>query len=137
MDLFNSAEFTTRVEKLMKEWHVPGLAIAVVQNDTIASNGYGNATLSPDKPVTGDTLFDIASSSKSLTAASVAFLVADDNRFPKVKWESLMSELLPDDFVMSESTYTESITVEDVLSHRTGLPRLAIIAETCAQHFQY
>ncbi|KAI7195425.1 beta-lactamase/transpeptidase-like protein [Hortaea werneckii] len=33
-----------------------------------------------------------------------------------------MSHLLPDDFVMQEQSYTNDITVEDILSHRTGLP---------------
>ncbi|KAI7238835.1 beta-lactamase/transpeptidase-like protein [Hortaea werneckii] len=33
-----------------------------------------------------------------------------------------MSHLLPDDFVMQEQSYTNDVTVEDILSHRTGLP---------------
>lgn len=33
-----------------------------------------------------------------------------------------MSNLLPGDFVTSEAGYTESITVEDILSYRSGIP---------------
>lgn len=123
MDLFHSPEFPSHVEELMKQHHVPGLAIAIVQNETIASAGYGKASVDPPKPCTADTLFDIASASKSLTAASVALLVDDEEKYPEVRYEAKMSSLLPDDFVMSEKEYTEGVTVEDILTHRTGFPR--------------
>lgn len=123
MDFFNSSDFNKHVNELIEQWHTPGLAVAVVQDQNIASRGYGKASLDAEKPVTPDTLFDIASSSKSLTAASVALLVNDDEHYPQVKWEATMSSLLSDDFVMSEDSYTENVTVEDILSHRTGLPR--------------
>lgn len=121
MDLFHSPDFTSHAEILMEEHHVPGLAIAIVHNETIASKGYGKQSLDPPMPCTADTLFNIASSSKSLTAASVALLVDDDVKYPEVQWEATMSSLLPDDFVMSTAAHTKGVTVEDVLSHRTGL----------------
>lgn len=105
----------------MNQHHVPGLAIAIVENDQTASAGYGKASVDPPMPCTADTLFDIASSSKSLTAASVALLIDDDENHPEVQYDAIMSQLLPDDFVMSETVYTEGVTVEDVLSHRTGM----------------
>lgn len=123
MDLFNSANFDNRVNQLLSEWHVPGLAVAVVQDEKVASKGFGKASLDPDKPVTPDTIFDIASCSKSLTAGAVSLLVEDDERYSNVKWDAKMCELLPDDFVMSDETYTKDVTVEDILSHRSGLPR--------------
>lgn len=124
MDLFKSSEFTQHVSELMEEWHAPGLAIAIAQNDSVASKGYGYATLHEEKriPVTADTIFDIASSSKSLTAAAVALLVADDEHFLDVKWDTPVSRLLPEDFAMEREEYTSGVTVEDILSHRTGLP---------------
>ena len=128
MDLFKSAEFTKHVSELMEEWHTPGLAIAVVQDETVASKGYGYASLEeePRQPVTGDTVFDIASSSKSMTAAAVALMVADDENYPDVKWDTPVSKLLPDSFVMAKEEYTNGITVEDIVSHRTGLPGLVV-----------
>lgn len=126
MDLFNGDKFAEHVDKILEEWHVPGIAIAVVQNDKISSRGFGKACLDPEKPVTPDTLFDIASCSKSLTAGAVALLVEDDERYPDVKWDAKMSALLPDDFVMSADSFTKGVTVEDILSHRTGLPGYVI-----------
>ncbi|KAK3673892.1 hypothetical protein LTR78_006094 [Recurvomyces mirabilis] len=121
MGLFDSDEHTRHINDLLKEWHVPGLSIALVQDDEIISRGYGYASLEQKKSCTGDTIYDFASCSKSLTAASVALVVADDEKFPLVKWDSKMCDLLPEDFVMSEESYTREVTVEDVLSHRTGL----------------
>ena len=121
MDLLQP-NFTSLVTDLLKQHHIPGLSLAVVHSNEIASMGYGLANYEDNTNCTADTLFDIASSSKSLTAASVA-LLADDKKHPKVQYDALMSDLLPDDFVMSEKSYTDGVTVEDVLSHRTGMAR--------------
>lgn len=63
----------------------------------------------------------MASTSKSITAAAVACLV-DDEVYPDVQWTTPVSKLLPDDFVLSDPSYTANVTLEDILSHRTGLP---------------
>jgi CubicO group peptidase (beta-lactamase class C family) len=62
----------------------------------------------------------LASTSKSTTAAAVAILV-DDDKFSDVQWSTPVSKLLPDDFVLSDPRLTEEVTIEDILSHRTGL----------------
>ncbi|KAK6544660.1 hypothetical protein TWF694_001348 [Orbilia ellipsospora] len=121
MDFFQSQKFAFRVEKLMSQHHVPGLAIAVVQNGQISSAAYGKASLEPPIECSTSTLFDIASSSKSLTAASVALLVDDNENYPEVHYDAIMSSLLPGDFQMQDAVYTQGITVEDILSHRTGM----------------
>lgn len=120
MDILESTTFTSLVTDLLRQNKIPGLSIAVIHNDEIASKGYGTANYETHTPCTGDTLFDIASCAKSMTAASVALLVEDKN-YPEVQYDALMSDLLPDDFVMSEKSYTNGITVEDALSHRTGM----------------
>lgn len=122
MDLLESTAFTSLVTDLMRQNKIPGLSIAIIHNDEVASTGYGLANYQNNTPCTGDTLFDIASCAKSLTAASVALLV-EDKDYPEVQYEALMSDLLPDDFVMSEKSYTDGITVEDVLSHKTGMAK--------------
>jgi CubicO group peptidase (beta-lactamase class C family) len=121
MDFFISPEFPSYVEDLMREFHVPGLAIAIVQNHQVASAGYGKSSLTPPKPCTADTLFDVASLAKSLTAASVALLVQDNENYPEVQYDATMSSLLQDDFVMPGIGYTEGVTLEDILSHRSGM----------------
>lgn len=121
MDLFDSPMFSHRVETLMQSNRVPGLSIAIVWGDQVKSTGYGFASVKSQEPCTADTLFDIASSSKSLTAAAIALLV-EDAKFPGLQYDSLMSELLPDDFVMSDDLHTNTVTVDDLLGHHTGMP---------------
>ncbi|KAK2612752.1 hypothetical protein QQS21_001203 [Conoideocrella luteorostrata] len=120
MDLFRSPEFASRVEQLIQKHHTPGLAVAIVHNDEIASAAFGNASLDPATPMTTDTLFDVASASKSLTAAAVALIVDDGENYPEVKYEARMSDLLPDDFAMPGKDH-DDVTLDDALGHRTGL----------------
>jgi CubicO group peptidase (beta-lactamase class C family) len=85
----------------------------------IKPQAYGHATL-PTDTITTDTLFDLASTSKSTTAAAVALLV-DDEKYPDVQWTTPVSKLLPDDFVLPDARLTEEVTIEDILSHRSGI----------------
>lgn len=43
--------------------------------------------------------------------------------YPEVIWSSPLSTLLPGDFALYDDYYTSHITLEDALSHRSGLPR--------------
>ncbi|OCK89544.1 uncharacterized protein K441DRAFT_424346, partial [Cenococcum geophilum 1.58] len=75
----------------------------------------------PDESATADTLFDCASTAKSFTAAAVALLVHDCDKFPDTKWTTPVSRLLRDDFVPAGLQYTENVIIEDILSHRSGM----------------
>jgi CubicO group peptidase (beta-lactamase class C family) len=136
MELIATPAFKSHIATLLEKHHIPGLSLAVVHNGNFSSAGFGKARLADkilsdsdagvgniEQDCTADTLFDIASCSKSLTAAAVGFLVEDDENFPQVKWDSKMSDLLPEDFVLEQEEYTRGVTLEDCLSHRTGLPR--------------
>ncbi|KAM3420254.1 hypothetical protein BST61_g3541 [Cercospora zeina] len=122
IDFFTAENFKFRVQDLLAEWHAPGLAIAILSNRQVYSQGFGLASLDPEIPCTPDTIFDIASSSKSLTAAAVGLLVENDEKYRAVRWDAKMHDLLPDDFVLNEDKFTEEVTVEDILSHRSGVP---------------
>ncbi|RMZ16996.1 hypothetical protein D0862_00976 [Hortaea werneckii] len=122
MPPLHSSVFSARASELISEHKVPGLALALVHHGHVSSTAMGQACLDPPRACRTDSLFDIASASKSLTAASVALLVADNEKHPDVQWHAKMAHLLPGDFVMQEQSYTNDITVEDILSHRTGLP---------------
>lgn len=44
--------------------------------------------------------------------------------FAKLDWTTPIASLIPDDFVLMDDAWaTAHITLEDALSHRTGLPR--------------
>ncbi|XWW98693.1 hypothetical protein V2A60_006695 [Cordyceps javanica] len=122
MDYFLSDTFRDRAEALIAKYRVPGLAVAITHRGRVEARAFGLARLDPPVPCTPDTLFDIASASKSMTAASVALLVEDDERYPAVRYDAVVSELLPGDFVMPTEALTKEVTVDDILSHRTGMP---------------
>ena len=71
MDCFQTDGFAQHVEDMMARHHIPGLAIALVQGEEVVSRGYGFADVETKRPCTPETLFDAASTSKSMTAASV------------------------------------------------------------------
>jgi CubicO group peptidase (beta-lactamase class C family) len=121
MDLLQSGTFRQHAESLMKEYNLPGLSISISQDTNVSSIGLGVTNLLSPADCTPDTLYDIASSSKSLTAASVALLAEDDENYPEVQWDTPLHDLLPEDFVMPTPKLNERITIVDVLSHRTGM----------------
>lgn len=121
MDLIHASTFRQHVEALMEQYHLPGMSISISHNGNIMSTAFGIKSRISDEAATSDTLYDIASSSKSLTAAAVALLVEDDENFPEVQWTTPLHELLEDDFSMPTEELTARVTVEDVLSHRTGM----------------
>jgi CubicO group peptidase (beta-lactamase class C family) len=111
--------FDDYVNKAIKEWEVPGVAIAIVKGDQIVlAKGYGVRKFGDPAPVDERTLFAIGSSSKAFTAAAVAMLVDEG----KVKWDDPVTKYLPG-FEMYDPYVTRELTVRDLLTHRSGLQR--------------
>ena len=107
------------VNKAMKDWGVPGLAIAVIKDDGIVlARGYGVRELGKSEPVSERTLFAIGSSSKAFTAAAIAMLVDDK----KLTWDTPATQFLPG-FQLYDPYVTRELTVRDLLTHRVGLER--------------
>src|SRR5689334_21127116 len=80
-------------ERAMKEWKVPGVAIAVVQDGkVIYAKGYGYRDLEKKLPVTTGTLFPIGSITKSFTALTFAILKDEG----KVDWDKPVRNYLPE-----------------------------------------
>src|SRR5215470_6909980 len=103
----------------MKEWKVPGVAVAVVQDGKVVyAKGYGYRDLEQKLPVTTGTLFPIGSITKSFTALTFAILKDEG----KVDWDKPVRNYLPE-FQMNDRVATEEATPRDLFSHRTGLPR--------------
>ncbi|KAH8821993.1 putative penicillin-binding protein [Xylogone sp. PMI_703] len=115
-------EFERLVTGKMEQWHVPGIAVAVVDGDKTYSQGYGIASM-PDVPVMPSTLFYAGSTTKAFTAALMSLLVEDNENYPQVQWKTPIHQLIPDDFALENEYATNHTTIEDALSHRSGLPR--------------
>ncbi|HKR64778.1 MAG TPA: serine hydrolase domain-containing protein, partial [Thermoanaerobaculia bacterium] len=103
----------------MKEWQIPGAAIAIVKNDRVVYvNGYGSKTLAGTDPVTPDTLFQIASTSKAFTTTALAMLATDG----KLTWDDPVRKHL-EYFRLADACADANVTIRDIVSHRTGLTR--------------
>ena len=107
----------TYYQKVLKEWNIPGMAIAIVKNNSIIfSKGYGYANLEKKTKVDSNTLFAIASNSKAFTATALAQLVEQK----KINWTDKVIDYLPY-FKMYDEYTTQHTTIEDLLCHRSGL----------------
>jgi len=107
------------IEGVMKEWKVPGMAIAVVHDGkVIHSKGYGFRDVEKQLAVTPKTIFAIGSISKSFTATGLGML-ADDG---KLDWDKPVRGYVHD-FQLHDKIATEQMTPRDLVTHRSGLPR--------------
>jgi CubicO group peptidase (beta-lactamase class C family) len=107
------------IREAMEKWQVPGLAIAVVKDgDVVLARGFGTRNVGRDEPVGPETVFSIASCTKSFTAACIAMLVDEG----KLDWDDPVGKHLPD-FRVADPYVTEHATIRDLLCHRTGLVR--------------
>jgi CubicO group peptidase (beta-lactamase class C family) len=120
------------VKTLLEKWGSSGLSVAVVRKDDSAPNGwrhefgsYGFAQ-ADGSPVTPDSLFAIGSNSKLFLAMSVGLLISNktlaEERGEEIKWSTKIHDLIPEWGLMDEDM-DRGVSLQDMLSHRTGMPR--------------
>jgi len=111
--------FEDFVHTTIHDWHVPGLAIALVKDgEVVFSQGFGLRDVEHDLEVTPQTLFPIGSATKAFTTMALA-LLADEG---KLDWDVPVKEYIPT-FKLSDPFATERMTPRDLVCHRSGLPR--------------
>lgn len=104
------------IQKSMAEWQVPGLAIAIVKDDSVVFiKGYGVREVGKEAKVDTGTIFPLASVSKPFTAAAIALLVDEG----KVSWDDPVIKHLPW-FQLRDPWVTREVTLRDLLAHRLG-----------------
>lgn len=107
------------VEWAMGQVGVPGLAIAIVQNDqTVYAEGFGVCRAGGERRVTAHTRFMIGSSTKPLTTMMMARLV-DLGYFT---WSTPVTEVLPS-FALMDENLTRRLEMWHTVSASTGMPR--------------
>jgi CubicO group peptidase (beta-lactamase class C family) len=114
-----------RLEQQRQTLHVPGMAIAVVKDDEVVlARGFGVANVETGTLVTPETIFAIGSSTKAFTSTLVAMLVDEG----KMKWDDPVTKYLPYFQMNIESDNASAeVTLQDVLSHRTGFTRMGLL----------
>jgi CubicO group peptidase (beta-lactamase class C family) len=111
------AELDRYLQKALADWQIPGMAIAVVRNDsTLVAKGYGVRELGKPARVDENTVFDIASLAKSFTATAAAILVDRG----VLRWDDPVRRHLST-LELPTPELTAGATLRDFLSHGTGL----------------
>jgi len=112
-----SNEVDLLVERSMKTFDVPGIAVAIIKDcKVILSKGYGVRSLKAKQPVDENTLFGIASNTKAFTTAALGILVDQG----KLRWDDKVTKYIPE-FKMFDPYVTQEFTIRDLLTHRSGL----------------
>jgi CubicO group peptidase (beta-lactamase class C family) len=114
--LAEATTFTDKVASIRKEQNLPGIAAIVVRDGkTIAEGASGVRRLGQPEPVTVDNRFAIGSLTKRMTGLMIARLVDAG----KLKFESTLSELLPETPMRDEY---KKVTIQQLLDFTGGIP---------------
>ena len=106
------------IELAMEQYNVPGASVVVVKDgEVVYLKGFGVRTVGTKDKVDGDTVFQLASVTKTFTAASVASMVDRG----KLGFDEEVIKVIPD-FALMDPYSTRYTTARDLLAHRTGLP---------------
>jgi CubicO group peptidase (beta-lactamase class C family) len=111
--------FDTYMEQVMKDWNAPGIGIGIVMGDKLVfAKGYGYRDYGKKLPYTITTTQPIASNSKLFTAVAVGLLVEEG----KLRWDEPIKQFVPAIRFYNDEL-DRSVTIRDMLSHRTGVTR--------------
>src|SRR5215213_3368976 len=101
------------VRATLQERRIPGAAIAVVKNGKVVKKqGYGVASVEFNVPATADTVFEIGSVTKQMTAAAVMLLVEDG----RLNLDEKISKYLP-----ATPDAWKNVAVRNLLTHTSGI----------------
>ncbi len=115
----NWTELENQMTTVLNDFNLAGAGIAVVHGGkTVYAKGFGKRDIAGDKPMTPDSLFCIGSTTKAMTATVMGMLVDEG----KLEWDAPVRIYLPW-FTLSDPDISRRITVRDLITHRSGLPR--------------
>lgn len=116
---WNQSNFDEYVATCMEQWEIPGVAIGIIKDGKIISaKGYGVRNIATGDLVDEETLFPLASVTKTFTATLLGLSVDEG----KLTWDDPLSKHLPD-FQLYDTHMTEELTIRDALCHRSGIAR--------------
>ena len=112
------ADTTQSLEAIRKKHDLPALAVVVVKDGRICDRAaVGVRKWGESTPVTTNDIFHIGSCTKSMTATLTAMLIEDG----KLRWDTTIAEVVPELKGKMDKQY-ETVTVEQLLTHRGGVP---------------
>ncbi|NVK21205.1 MAG: beta-lactamase family protein [Kangiellaceae bacterium] len=115
-------EFSKLLESRMKENHIPGMVVGVIQDGkVIYKQAFGFSNVEKQEKVELDTVFAIGSITKSFTSSLVAQLVEEGS----LSWETDITDYI--DYLDYSPEGRDKLTLEDLLSHKSGFARNDIL----------
>ncbi len=109
--------FDRYAEAARIDWNVPGMSIAIVQDGKVLlAKGYGLRELGKNEVVDANTLFGAMSTTKAMTAVTMAMLVDEG----KVSWDDKVVKHLPD-FRVADPYVTAEMRIRDLFTHSGGM----------------
>lgn len=109
--------FEREVVKIMRDFRVPGMSILIAKNgDPIYERSFGYRDIAGRKPATKDTLYGIASITKSMTCLAILQL----HQAGKLNINDPVSNYLP----LELAVKVKPITLHHLMSHSSGMPCL-------------
>jgi CubicO group peptidase (beta-lactamase class C family) len=108
-------EIAAVVNAKMAEYHVPGVAVGIVKNGEPTIRGFGVTNVDDPQPITPETLFTIASISKTVTATAVMKLIEQG----RVELRAPIQKYLPD-FRVQDEAVSREVSCWHLLTHTPG-----------------
>ncbi|XP_063445232.1 gigasin-6-like isoform X1 [Mytilus trossulus] len=124
-----SGQENVKIDKLLKETFdckfkynkTVGLTVSVVKSDKVLFvGGYGFVNIEKKTPVTGDTLFQIASLSKAFASVLLTKLIEEKTNYTL---DTRLKKILPGKKIFYDSLRSDYATLRDLLSHKLGIPK--------------
>lgn len=110
----NHEEINNYIADVLKQYHIPGLALAVIRNgEVIHKNNYGLSNVEMSVPVTDKTLFPLFSTTKVMSVVAVYQLIEQH----KLSLDNSISDFLDD---LPENW--RKVQIKNLLTHSSGLP---------------
>ncbi len=114
--LLQSDSLQRYIQTAMNAWRIPAVAVCIVKEGRVVhQQAYGIANLRTKQPVNTQTVFPIASISKTFTGTLFATMEADK----LISLNDHVTKWLPG-FRMKDSLYSQELILADILSHRSG-----------------
>lgn len=125
------AEVDGLAQPLIASGETTGLVVGVLLPDGSEQfHGYGVTEQGGQRP-DGKTLFAIGSLSKGFLGGTAAILVEEG----KLRWDDTLATLLPSHVLLSDDA--KKITLRQLVTHTSGLPRQPFTGRTLAYFVEY
>lgn len=105
------------IEKVQEKFLIPGIAVGLLDKNGFSyTKGFGTLSITDTRVVDENSIFALASISKSTASAGLSILVDEG----KIKWTDQVRRFLPD-FALYDAFATKEIQIRDLLIHNSGL----------------